>query len=920
MILRQLRVQGVRCFRNPVSIGPFGDGLNIIFAPNESGKSTLVEAVARALFDRYSVTGERIDSMRPWNTRLAPEIELIFESTSKRYQLRKRFLSDQTSMLYEFRGNTPQLLAERDQADDMMRDLIKSEAPGRGASSAKHWGIARTLWCLQGPGTEATIEVSEGVASQLRQALTGSNTVCNSPVTDIQVPLERLYAMYFTETGRQKKDSPLLILEGRINELDEQYREVRRAYEAAQQAAESLQQINLEIERLMGNKEKCQQSIIGYQQEAITVGNLRNTVATLQKDVERIQADFKSIDENLSSYRDADIRLQDLSKSLERIKKNVSEAITNRKASDKLLKEAKDDYEKAQSARKAADVKWRNGQKVNEALRLVAQIASLEQQLNEVDKLDNKYREKEQEVRSTPCPTERDIENAQQLQQQIKEIKAQLSAVGLTANVDFVQDVSIMFQDGQMPPAECNGKAGISDSFNAGISLGIDIPGILNIRVTSGAQEPASLHEQLQQHEEELHGLFTTYGATNETDLIKQQLGCQAKESELGSLRDTLIRALHPHKTQEGIRDLIAAAKRSLTTCGHELQIQLNDILTLAKVDEADLEKTYKTEQSKEEQLKETLEKRQKQLDTDREAEEAQTSQQGKTQSDIEREKAILDTVLKTMQCADIQALQARVQASREALQKQRNELTQAEAQLPAPEADPERLLNTAQAALAEIEGRERDLNQQLHRQQFEIEHAQTEGRYERMSMLEEELTTNRRAFDRMITEAQALKLLRQILRERKDESVSNQLPGLSNAVTRMLKAITARPRNIILSPDFGISGIHDEGCDVIHEKEEMSGGTREQLDLVLRIALGEAYADEYGRTMMVLDDALLYTDPSRHDRIKEILKIASQKLQIFILTSHQDRYRGIVEREFLFDLLDIVNNAATQNTPLVTA
>jgi uncharacterized protein YhaN len=122
-----------------------------------------------------------------------------------------------------------------------------------------------------------------------------------------------------------------------------------------------------------------------------------------------------------------------------------------------------------------------------------------------------------------------------------------------------------------------------------------------------------------------------------------------------------------------------------------------------------------------------------------------------------------------------------------------------------------------------------------------------------------------------------------------------------------MFRAITGNPRPVALSSDFSVEKIIDSRTPEGHGPEALSAGTREQLDLVVRIALGEAYARHYGRTMMVLDDALLYTDPARHDRIKEILKIAVKHLQILILTSHPERYRGITLPVCQFDLAQLV-------------
>ncbi len=92
MILRSIAVQGWRCFANPVSVGPFTDGLNVLHAPNATGKSTLFEALLRGLLDGYRVSGRDVENIRPWGRELAPTVTVEFSHGSAEYRMMKRFL------------------------------------------------------------------------------------------------------------------------------------------------------------------------------------------------------------------------------------------------------------------------------------------------------------------------------------------------------------------------------------------------------------------------------------------------------------------------------------------------------------------------------------------------------------------------------------------------------------------------------------------------------------------------------------------------------------------------------------------------------------------------------------------------------------------------------------------------------------
>ena len=99
MILKSITVQGWRCFLASVSVGPFSPGLNIIFAPNACGKTTLFEALQRALLDNHKVGGKDIEAIRSWGRDLTPLVQVLFEHRGENFRISKRFLDQPFSKL-----------------------------------------------------------------------------------------------------------------------------------------------------------------------------------------------------------------------------------------------------------------------------------------------------------------------------------------------------------------------------------------------------------------------------------------------------------------------------------------------------------------------------------------------------------------------------------------------------------------------------------------------------------------------------------------------------------------------------------------------------------------------------------------------------------------------------------------------------
>ena len=84
--LEILRYKNIESFSAELS-----DGVNVISGLNESGKSTLVEALTDLLFTDPESTARRLKENKSWNETQSFELSMDFETGSKRYRLKKNF-------------------------------------------------------------------------------------------------------------------------------------------------------------------------------------------------------------------------------------------------------------------------------------------------------------------------------------------------------------------------------------------------------------------------------------------------------------------------------------------------------------------------------------------------------------------------------------------------------------------------------------------------------------------------------------------------------------------------------------------------------------------------------------------------------------------------------------------------------------
>ena len=97
MFLRSIRVESWRAIRDAVELAELSPGINIVHGPNETGKSTILDAICRGFFDRHRTASMR--NRQPWGTSLGPAVDIEFQISEQRWQLRKQFLDAESCEL-----------------------------------------------------------------------------------------------------------------------------------------------------------------------------------------------------------------------------------------------------------------------------------------------------------------------------------------------------------------------------------------------------------------------------------------------------------------------------------------------------------------------------------------------------------------------------------------------------------------------------------------------------------------------------------------------------------------------------------------------------------------------------------------------------------------------------------------------------
>jgi hypothetical protein len=163
MKLSALRLHNVKRFAGRgVAIEGITEGVNVLTAANEYGKSTCFEALHALFFQAHTGTPTSVKLLRPYSGG-SPLVEADIAVDDRRYRLTKQFYGGRRAAVTDI--TTGRLVAQADEAEAFIADLI------RGGTS----GPAGLLWVRQGmTGIENRSRSEEENDKRVRESLLSS--------------------------------------------------------------------------------------------------------------------------------------------------------------------------------------------------------------------------------------------------------------------------------------------------------------------------------------------------------------------------------------------------------------------------------------------------------------------------------------------------------------------------------------------------------------------------------------------------------------------------------------------------------------------------------------------------------------------------------------------------------------------------
>lgn len=197
MKLRAITMKDVRRFTDPMRVEGIDDGVNVLSAPNEFGKSTLFDALRALFFTPHGSRGKEIAQLRP-HAGGSPEVSVDIETQDGVFRISKRWFGKPEARV----TRAGALVAQADEAEAWITRLLGG---GDGGPSGLLWVRQGLTSRADGSGKEqqAALDARRDLLSSVTgevEAMTGGRRM-DAALARCREEL----GAYATATGRPSK-------------------------------------------------------------------------------------------------------------------------------------------------------------------------------------------------------------------------------------------------------------------------------------------------------------------------------------------------------------------------------------------------------------------------------------------------------------------------------------------------------------------------------------------------------------------------------------------------------------------------------------------------------------------------------------------------------------------------------------------
>lgn len=873
MKLISVTLSDIRRFTKPVRIDGIGDGLNVLTAANERGKSTLFDALQAVFFQGYRAKSKEIMALKP-HAGGAPLVEVEVETPEGRFHIIKRWLKQPIAEVYK--GD--RLIAKADDAEVWIAKLLHSEEAG---------GPAGLLWVRQGitaldQGSNKERESAKNARQDLMSSIAGEVEILTGG-RRMDIAIDRCrddLDKYVTATGQVRRHGPLDVatkevdnLTSRRDELNVTVRELAGAIDRRREIKKAIAEIQ-DVDAIDGRNKRLTDATQAHE-DALRHAD---SVSRAQNDVKRAILERDAVE----------ARLDEITKA----RKTFSKAQKDQTETSGIVIECAKDLEASEAdfETSMADVKTAREFEENAVKTLNAVLKAESGRSAQTRRKDLKKRIGDVEIliRSitgdskavVAGPDKKTIKNLDALSQEV--------SVQQELRTRSAPQVSLSYVSAEIPRATIAGSI-LKDRevvpFPDGAKIELPGFGLLNLRSGQGANDDDELNKA---------------GA----------IFAKALDDAGYSTLDAVHKAAN--RRDEATRRVQDAKDKVSLLAPDGLDALRTELASLPEAVEPDADlPDHKTAQDVVDTAKTSLKQREGKLEAARDQRDQDRDAEARASVSADAARMALDEADVAMKAfEDADALEQKtiieLDDANSLLGELEKEFTNLAAKAPdlsASQAALDRAKSVCEQAETEINGLERELAGL----DSKIALRSGEGVEEDLADVIIRFGAAERTLAVLHFEVEVLKELTETLDAARSTARDRYFEPVISELKPLLK---------LLWPDAELKFDGDSilPTALIRDGQEesigvLSGGTQEQIALLVRLAFARLLASGGRHAPIILDDALVYTDDDRIERMFDALHRQAGDLQIIVLSCRQRAFRELGGQKLTFKPVQVGEN-----------
>lgn len=848
MKLRAIRLHDVRRFTDPVRIEGIGPGLNVLTAPNEFGKSTVFDAVQALFTVQHRSKASDVKSLRP-HAGGAPEVEVEVDLPEGRFTITKRWFS---RPMAEIRQDG-RLIAQADEAEAWINRTAGTDAP---ASPAGLLWVRQGLTTLgDGKDTEAARRGLLSSVGHEVEAMTGGARM-DTALKRCREELEQ----YQSASGRSARgplkdaEDRIAALTPRIAEMESRARNLRDDLDRRRAVLRELSELSTPEEAAARAKRlaEAEAAHAAAAAHADAVGSARTA-----EDTARLRHD--AVVQRLEALRKTRTELTAASAAMARAETQHKSLAASAQQAETALATAQKAADQARATAREAAALLRRAEQAERAQGLAERRAQLQNALNRALEVQN---QRDSHAAAAKIgPDTKAIDRLDDLARNVALHRAAQKSQALGVTMIYAPDAPQITQDGQP----------LADGQRTAMPQGgtLNLPGLGQLTIhpgqTSAADDlpkaEAALNDALRAlGADTIDAARTAARARTEADTRRReaqaQLAALAPDG-LDALRTQLAALPEPSDPDPDLPDAQAAqqAADAAQEATETAEAALNDARRAAE-----RERTAATRAAAE---LESAQQRQQRAAQDLEGTDPETAE-----ADLERTRAACSEDLD----------KARAEHLR--LAEQAPDLAAAKA-----------ALDRARAVVEQARTRQGDLRTEREKLDARIDILSGEAVEEELADLRAQFEAAEQDATRCRFEVALLRRLQDALEAARKEAREQHFAPVMQELVPLLRLLWPEAE---LQLDDAVlpSALLRAGTQ--EEYDTLSGGTREQIALMVRLAFARMLAARGRHAPVILDDALVYTDDDRIEAMFNALHRQAADMQIIVLSCRQRAFRDL--------------------------